>query len=96
MKIFVRVKPNAKVEKVEEIFLTPLAPPEAGHLPSNEGRKSNPLKRYNIWVKSPAKEGKANEQVIKLLAKHFGVAKSKVKIISGLKSRQKVIAVAEE
>lgn len=48
---------------------------------------------YEVWVKAPAKEGKANAAVIKILAQHFGVAKSKVKIISGLKSKQKTIEI---
>jgi len=47
-------------------------------------------------VKEPPKEGKANQAVIKLLAEHFGVSQSQVRILSGLKSRNKVIEVAEE
>jgi len=47
-------------------------------------------------VKEPPKEGKANQAVIKLLAEHFGVAKSRVRILSGLKSKNKVVEVVEE
>ena len=46
-------------------------------------------------VKEPPKEGRANQAVIKLLADHFGVPKSQVRIISGFKSRNKVIDVTE-
>jgi len=88
MKIFVQVKAGAKVEKIEEILLTP--PAESGHLPSNEGRK---IKNYKVWVKAPAKENKANEAVVKVLAKYFGTAKSNVNILSGLKSKKKIVEV---
>ncbi len=46
-------------------------------------------------VKEPPKEGRANQAVIKLLADHFGVPKSQVRIISGFKSRNKIVEVAE-
>jgi uncharacterized protein (TIGR00251 family) len=50
---------------------------------------------FIVKVKEPPKEGKANQAVIKLLAEHFGVPKSQVRILSGFKSRNKVIEVAE-
>jgi uncharacterized protein (TIGR00251 family) len=49
-----------------------------------------------IKVKEPPREGKANQAVIKLLARHFGVSQSQVRILSGFKSRNKVIEVVEE
>ena len=48
-----------------------------------------------LKVKEPAREGKANQAVIKLLAEHFSVPKSQVRILSGFKSRSKVIEVIE-
>ncbi|TET50684.1 MAG: DUF167 domain-containing protein [Dehalococcoidia bacterium] len=51
---------------------------------------------FIVKVKEPPREGKANQAVIKLLAQHFGVPQSRVRIISGLRSRNKVIEVAEE
>ena len=50
---------------------------------------------FIVKVKEPPKEGKANQAVIKLLAQHFGVPQSQVRILSGLKSRNKLIEVAE-
>jgi uncharacterized protein (TIGR00251 family) len=47
-------------------------------------------------VKEPPREGKANQAVIKLVAEHFGVPRSQVRILSGFGSRNKVIEVAEE
>ena len=49
-----------------------------------------------IKVKEPPKEGKANQAVIKLLAEHSGVPQSQVRILSGFRSKNKVIEVAEE
>jgi uncharacterized protein (TIGR00251 family) len=46
-----------------------------------------------VWVKSPPVDGKANSEVIKLLAKHYGVSKSCVQIRSGASSRLKQIVV---
>jgi uncharacterized protein (TIGR00251 family) len=50
---------------------------------------------FIVKVKEPPKEGKANQAVIKLLAEHFSVPQSQVRILSGLKNRNKVIEVAE-
>ena len=48
---------------------------------------------YKFWVKAPTKENKANLAVIKLLASHFGVAKSNIEIIAGLKAKKKTILI---
>ncbi len=45
---------------------------------------------YIIYTKAPAIEGRANAAAVKLLAKHFGVAPSKVKLVRGASSRYKV------
>jgi uncharacterized protein (TIGR00251 family) len=50
---------------------------------------------FMVKVKEPPREGKANQAVIKLLADHFGVPKNRVRILSGFRSRNKVIEVAE-
>jgi len=44
-------------------------------------------------VKEPPKEGKANQAVIKLLSKHFGLSQNQVRIISGFKSKNKIIEI---
>lgn len=51
---------------------------------------------FIVKVKEPAKDGKANQAVIKSLAEHFSVPESQVRILSGFKSRNKVIEVVEE
>jgi uncharacterized protein (TIGR00251 family) len=50
---------------------------------------------FIVKVKEPPKEGKANQTVIKLLAEHFGVPQSQVRIVSGFRSRNKVVKVEE-
>jgi len=51
---------------------------------------------FIVKVREPPKEGKANQAVIKLLAEHFGVPRSRVRILSGFGSRNKVIEVVQE
>ena len=46
-----------------------------------------------VYTKAPAIEGRANMAAVKLLAKHFGVAPSKVKFVRGAASKYKVFEV---
>lgn len=48
-----------------------------------------------IIVRTHAKahDGEANKAVIEALAKHFGVAKTSIKIVSGEKSKHKIIEI---
>lgn len=46
-----------------------------------------------IYTKAPAIEGRANAAAVKLLAKHFGVAPSTVKLVRGVASKHKVFEV---
>ena len=50
---------------------------------------------YVVRVNAIPEKGKANEAVIKLLAKHFKVAKSQVKIVRGMTGRNKIIEIRE-
>lgn len=47
-----------------------------------------------VHVNAPPQEGRANERVVELLAKHFGVAKSHIIIVHGTSGRQKVIEIS--
>lgn len=49
-----------------------------------------------VYTKAPAIEGRANLAVVKLLAKHFGVASSKVKLVRGAASRYKVFEITDD
>lgn len=46
-----------------------------------------------VYTKAPAIGGRANLAATKLLAKHFGVASSKVKLVRGTTSKYKVFEV---
>ena len=46
-----------------------------------------------IYTKAPAIEGRANLAAVKLLAKHFGVASSKVRLVLGAASKYKVFEI---
>ncbi len=47
-----------------------------------------------ISIKSPPERGRANRELVKKLAGHFGVAESRVRIVSGLASRKKLVEIA--
>ncbi|MBE0430872.1 MAG: DUF167 domain-containing protein [Dehalococcoidia bacterium] len=51
---------------------------------------------FMVNVKEPPHEGRANRAVIKLLAGHFGVPQSRVTILSGLRSRDKVVEITDQ
>lgn len=48
---------------------------------------------YSVSVRAPAREGKANEAVVELLAEHFSVPKSSIRIVRGDTARKKLIEV---
>jgi hypothetical protein len=47
-----------------------------------------------VYVNQPPEDGRANDAVIKLLAGHFKIPKSKIKILKGEKSREKIIEIS--
>ena len=49
--------------------------------------------QITIGIKSKPIKGEANKEIIKKLAKHFGVSTSLVQIKSGHKSKQKIIQI---
>ena len=48
---------------------------------------------YRLQLAAPPVDGKANEECIAFLAGVAGVAKSRVRILSGLTSRMKVVEI---
>ncbi len=80
MRIFVKVKPNSKENKV--------IPPEEKLFESEEVKSF-----YTVIVKEPPKEGKANDAVIRELVKYFDCSRSQVKLISGATSKVKVFQI---
>ena len=45
-------------------------------------------------ITAPPVEGAANEELIKILSKRFGVAKSRVEIVGGQTSKQKQVRIS--
>lgn len=59
------------------------------------GEKKNALVQkspdtFEIWVKAPAEQGRANEAVRTLLAAHIGVAENKISLVKGATSPAKI------
>jgi len=48
---------------------------------------------YKIKITAPPVDGEANEMLIKILAKHFGVPKSFVTIVGGKSAKIKIIDI---
>jgi uncharacterized protein (TIGR00251 family) len=48
---------------------------------------------YRVRVHAPPTKGEANLEVIKTLASHFGVPPSHVRIVRGMRSRNKAVVV---
>lgn len=46
---------------------------------------------YAVSVRAPAREGKANEEAVELLAEHFSAPKSAVRIVRGERGRRKIV-----
>lgn len=48
---------------------------------------------YTVYIKEQPIENRANIALIKLLSKYFNVPKSKINILAGIKSRNKIIEI---
>lgn len=83
MKIIVKVKPSAKVEKVERV--------DQPMLNFIGGARDLPV--YKVSVKEPPVDGKANKAVIRILAGHFKTSPLKIRLITGQTSRKKIFEV---
>lgn len=49
-----------------------------------------------VYTKAPAIEGRTNLAAVKLLAKHYGVAPSRIKLVRGVTSRNKIFEIADK
>ncbi len=62
------------------------------------GAKKNEVKKisknsYKIFTTSRPQEGRANKAAIDLLSRELGKSKSELKIIKGLKSKEKIVEI---
>ena len=72
MKIFVTVKPKAKIARVKETDAT----------------------HFEVWVKEPAENGKANDALVRAMAEYMDIPRSKIQILRGMASRKKILEIA--
>jgi len=49
--------------------------------------------RYLVYVKSPPENGRANLEMVNLLAKHLGVPPLKLKIKTGFSNSNKILEI---
>ena len=68
------------------VHLKPNSRPREEVVPNDDGS-------LTIYTKAPAIEGRANLAAGKLLAKYFGVAPSRVKLLRGATSKYKVFNI---
>ena len=51
---------------------------------------------FAVRVKEPAREGRANQAIIEVLADYFKISKYQVKILSGETSKKKIVNIINE
>ncbi len=61
-----------------------------------EGVVANDDGSLVVYTKALAIEGRANLAAVKLVAKYYGVAPSRVKLVRGATSRNKVFEIADK
>jgi len=49
--------------------------------------------RIKVYLTAPPVEGKANKALIEFLSGHFKIKKSKISIVRGLTSREKIVEI---
>ena len=67
------------------------------HIKPNSRHREEVMKNdddtLTVYIKAPAIDGRANAAAIKLLAKYFGVASSKVKLVRGAASKYQIFEI---
>ncbi len=77
----------------EIIGLDELNPLDIEFKNKKNGNNENSLPFLKIYLTAVPVDGKANKELIKLLAEKLGVSKSRIEIIKGEKSKEKVVEV---
>lgn len=52
------------------------------------------VRRLRIKLAAPPVDGKANQELVKFLSKKLGLSRSKLKLVSGEKSRLKTVQIS--
>jgi len=67
------------------------------HVKPNSRRQAVEVREdgsLQVYLSAPPIEGRANEQLIELLADHFGKAKRDISIVAGRRGKLKIVEVA--
>jgi hypothetical protein len=83
MKIFIKAKPNAKTESIEELK----------RIPGIADSKKAGIPTFKVTVKATPTDGKANDAVVRVVAAHFNISRARVRIISGHTTNQKIVEI---
>lgn len=51
---------------------------------------------FEVHLKERAEKNKANIELIKLLARHFNVSSSNIKVLKGINSKNKVVEISKD
>ena len=87
MRIYVHIKPNSSPSGV--ISESELPADKFGIISKSE----KTVTALKVAVNSAPVDGKANEDLVKIISRYFDVPKSSISIIHGLKSRYKVLEI---
>ncbi|KKU19199.1 MAG: hypothetical protein UX31_C0010G0010 [Candidatus Nomurabacteria bacterium GW2011_GWA1_46_11] len=63
------------------------------HTGSNKARIEQAGSLFKAYLHSRPEKGKANKELIKAISEHFGVSESRVEILSGLRSKRKIVNI---
>jgi uncharacterized protein (TIGR00251 family) len=87
MKLHIKLHPNSSRDEIRKI---PQSFDSNAVSRTKEKIEKFPDNNYEVWIKEKPIDGKANEELIKILKKYF---KKDVKIVSGFTSRNKIVEV---
>lgn len=62
---------------------------------SREERVEEINNGYVAYIKEQPIENKANKALIRLLSEYFGVPRSRIAILSGVRSKQKIVEIKD-
>jgi uncharacterized protein (TIGR00251 family) len=65
-------------------------------IPGSSRSDVEPGDPWRVHVHARPAEGKANEELLEILSRHFGVARSAVRILHGHASRSKTVEIGLE
>lgn len=49
--------------------------------------------QFKVYLNTPPVDGKANSALIEILAKHLGIPKSRISLVSGQSARNKIFEI---